>query len=104
MGPRPDCGPHPSHREHLRPSRLPALADLAYIGAGGTFAVPIRRPPGKELTIGQRSLNWAHARLRYPVERGMATLKRWRIFRHARCSPNRLTSLAEAVLTLERQR
>ncbi|MFF4653781.1 IS5/IS1182 family transposase, partial [Streptomyces sp. NPDC001380] len=28
----------------------------------------------------------------------------WRIFRHARCSPNRLTSTAKAILTLERQR
>ena len=66
---------------------IPALADLAYLGAGGTFATPTRRPPRKELTTRQRSLNRAHARLRYPVERGMATLKRSRIFRHARCSP-----------------
>ncbi|MFI5534073.1 transposase family protein [Kitasatospora sp. NPDC051853] len=63
-----------------------------------------RRKPGKELTASQRSLNRAHARLRYPVERGMATLKRWRILRHARCSPNWLTSAAEAVLTLEPHR
>ncbi|MFC8454106.1 transposase family protein [Kitasatospora sp. NPDC057223] len=84
--------------------RLPALADLAYTGAGGTFAVPTRRPPRGELTAGQRSINQAHARLRYPVERGVATVKRWRIFHHARCSPNRLTSAAKAVLTLERQR
>ncbi|MER7773039.1 IS5/IS1182 family transposase, partial [Kitasatospora phosalacinea] len=28
----------------------------------------------------------------------------WRIFRHARCSPNWLTSAAKAVLTLELQR
>ncbi|MEU9015887.1 IS5/IS1182 family transposase, partial [Streptomyces sp. NPDC048479] len=27
-----------------------------------------------------------------------------RIFHHARCSPNRLSSAAKAVLTLERQR
>ncbi|MGW0928805.1 IS5/IS1182 family transposase, partial [Streptomyces sp. NPDC002644] len=27
-----------------------------------------------------------------------------RIFRKARCSPNRMTSIAKAVLTLERQR
>ncbi|MER8259621.1 IS5/IS1182 family transposase, partial [Streptomyces sp. NPDC101213] len=27
-----------------------------------------------------------------------------RIFRRARCSPNRMTSIAKAVLTLERQR
>lgn len=83
---------------------IPALADMAYIGAGATVAVPARRPPGKELSAGQRSLNRAHARLRYPVERGMATLKRWRIFRHARSSPNWLTSAAKAVLTLEHHR
>ncbi|MFK0194515.1 transposase family protein [Kitasatospora sp. NPDC090308] len=84
--------------------RVPALADMAYTGAGGTFAVPTRRPPRKELGPAQRSLNRAHARLRYPVERGVATVKRWRIFRHARCSPNWLTSAAKAVLTLELQR
>ncbi|MGW7130398.1 IS5/IS1182 family transposase, partial [Streptomyces bobili] len=28
----------------------------------------------------------------------------WRIFRKARCSPNRMSSIATAVLTLERQR
>ncbi|MDH6221560.1 IS5/IS1182 family transposase, partial [Streptomyces chartreusis] len=27
-----------------------------------------------------------------------------RIFRHARCSPNRMTSITKAVLTLERHR
>ncbi|KPI02433.1 hypothetical protein OV450_4683 [Actinobacteria bacterium OV450] len=84
--------------------RIPALADMAYTGAGGTFAMPTRRPPRKELSVGQRSLNRAHARFRYPVERGVATLKRWRIFRRARCSPNWLTSAAKAVLTLELHR
>lgn len=29
---------------------IPALADLAYLGAGGTFATPTRRPPHRELT------------------------------------------------------
>ncbi|MCX5215559.1 transposase family protein [Kitasatospora sp. NBC_00240] len=84
--------------------RIPTLADMAYTGAGGTFAVPTRRPPRGELTAGQRSLNRAHARLRHPVERGVATVKRWGIFRHARCSPNWLTSAAKAVLTLELHR
>ncbi|MER6540296.1 IS5/IS1182 family transposase, partial [Streptomyces violaceoruber] len=28
----------------------------------------------------------------------------WRIFRRSRCSPNRMTSIAKAILTLERQR
>lgn len=83
---------------------LPALADLAYIGAGGTYAAPTRRRPGQDLTAKQRSLNRAHARLRCPVERGMATLKGRRIFSHARCSPNRLASTAKAIVTLERQR
>ncbi|QKW24499.1 transposase [Kitasatospora sp. NA04385] len=83
---------------------IPALADMAYTGAGGTFAVPTRRLPRKEPSVRQRSVNRAHARLRHPVERGVATLKRWKIFRRARCSPNWLTSAAKAVLTLELQR
>ncbi|MFD8220341.1 IS5/IS1182 family transposase, partial [Streptomyces sp. NPDC059697] len=28
----------------------------------------------------------------------------WRIFRRSRCSPNRMSSISAAVLTLERQR
>ncbi|SEB99358.1 Helix-turn-helix of DDE superfamily endonuclease [Streptomyces sp. 2231.1] len=84
--------------------RIPALADLAYTGAGPGVAVPARRRPRQELTASEKSLNKAHARLRSPVERGIATVKRWRIFRHARCSPNRLASATKAVLTLERQR
>ncbi|MFD7339986.1 transposase family protein [Streptomyces violascens] len=83
---------------------LPVLADLGYLGAGGTFAVPYRRRPRQELTVKQRSVNKAHARLRYPVERGMARLKTWRIFRKARCSPTWLTTVAKAVLTLESYR
>ncbi len=51
---------------------VPVLADLGYLGAGGTFAVPHRRRPRQELNPRHRSLNKAHARLRYPVERGMA--------------------------------
>ncbi|PAZ11788.1 IS5/IS1182 family transposase, partial [Streptomyces sp. SA15] len=39
-----------------------------------------------------------------PVERGVARLKSWRIFRRARCSPNRMSSVAAAILTLERLR
>lgn len=77
---------------------------LGYVGAGGTFAVPRRRRPHQDLTAGQRSLNRAHARLRYPVERGIARLKTWKIFRRARCSPNWLTQAAKAVLTLESYR
>ncbi len=41
---------------------------------------------------------------RAPVERGMARLKSWQIFHRSRISPNRMTVIAKAVLTLERQR
>lgn len=82
----------------------PVLADLGYVGANGTYAVPQRHRPRQDLTATQRSLNRAHARLRYPVERGIARLKTWKIFRRARCSPNWLTQAAKAVLTLESYR
>ena len=49
-------------------------------------------------------VNRALAAARAPVERGVARLKSWRIFRRSRCSPNRMTSIAKAILTLERQR
>jgi hypothetical protein len=44
------------------------------------------------------------AALLAPVEGGVARLKTWRIFRRSRCSPNRMTSIAKATLTLEPQR
>ncbi|WP_229879853.1 transposase family protein, partial [Streptomyces spectabilis] len=48
--------------------------------------------------------NQALPAARAPVERSIARLKCWRIFRRARRSPNRMTAIATAVLTLERQR
>jgi hypothetical protein len=84
--------------------KIPALADKAYQGIGGTFATPVKRRPSRELTIKQKSVNRAHARLRSPVERAFARLKAWRIFRKARISPNRLTSVVQAILTLEKHR
>ncbi|MYS71028.1 IS5/IS1182 family transposase, partial [Streptomyces sp. SID5926] len=52
----------------------------------------------------QRTVNRALAQARAPVERGMSRLKSWQIFRRSRISPNRMTLIAKAVLTLERQR
>ncbi|GGX47544.1 hypothetical protein GCM10010341_81540 [Streptomyces noursei] len=52
----------------------------------------------------QQTMKRALARTRAPVERGVARLRSWRIFRHARCSPNRMTSIAKSVLALERHR
>ncbi|WP_331747036.1 transposase family protein (plasmid) [Streptomyces sp. NBC_00853] len=83
---------------------IPVLADKAYQGAGPQIAVPARRRPRQDLTIKQRSVNRAHSRLRWPVERAIARIKTWRIFRKARCSPNNLTSIAKAILTLETHR
>lgn len=84
--------------------KIPALADKTYQGAGGTFATPVKRHRSRDLTVKEKSVNRAHARLRSPVERAFARLKAWRIFRKARVSPNTLTSITKAVLTLEKQR
>ncbi|GGX82854.1 transposase family protein [Streptomyces fructofermentans] len=83
---------------------VPLVADLAYLGAGPWLTTAVKRRPHQELTETQKTVNRAIARTRVPVERGVARLKTWRIFRHARCSPNRMTSIAKAILTLERHR
>ncbi|WP_410538012.1 transposase [Streptomyces sp. KL2] len=80
------------------------LADMAYLGAGDWVTTAKRRPPNGELTPTERTVNRALSAARASVERGVARLKSWRIFRHARCSPTRLIAVAAAVLTLERQR
>ncbi|MGC5236311.1 transposase family protein [Streptomyces albogriseolus] len=83
---------------------VPILADLAYQGGGPWVTTRIKRRPHHDLTPTDQTLNRALSCTRAPVERGVARLKCWRIFRHARCSPNRMTSIAKAVLTLERHR
>jgi len=83
---------------------VPIEADLAYQGAGPWLTTGIKHRPLKELTPTEKTRNRALAATRAPVERGVARLKSWRIFRRSRCSPNRMTSIAKAVLTLELQR
>ncbi|MFF7755007.1 transposase family protein [Streptomyces sp. NPDC007971] len=80
---------------------VPVLADRAYTGAGTWVTTGLKRPPGGELTPTQRAVNRAPARA--PVERAMARLKSRQIFRRSRISPNRMTVITKAVLTLERQ-
>jgi hypothetical protein len=77
---------------------VPVLADMAYIGAGEWVTTPKRRPPQGELTPTEQTVNRALSAARVPVERGIARLKSWRIFRRARCSPNRMTSITKAPL------
>jgi hypothetical protein len=62
----------------------------------------IKRRPLQELT--EKAVNRALAAARALVERAVARLKAWRIFRRSRCSSNRMMSIAKAILTLERQR
>ncbi|MGW0422778.1 transposase family protein [Streptomyces sp. NPDC003015] len=83
---------------------VPILADLAYQGGGPWLTTGIKRKPLQKLTLTETTLNRALASARAPVERGVARLKSWRIFRRSRRSPNRMTSIAKAILTLERQR
>lgn len=61
-------------------------------------------PAGCDLTPTQQTVNRALSMAQAPVEGGVARLKSWRIFRKARCSPNRMSSISAAVLDLERQR
>ncbi|GAU71633.1 transposase [Streptomyces sp. NBRC 110611] len=79
---------------------LEILADQGYQGAGGTVITPIKRCPQTELPYKHKRSNTVHAALRTPVERTTSRIKQRRIFRHARISPNRLTSVATAILTL----
>ncbi|WJV44551.1 transposase family protein [Streptomyces flavofungini] len=83
---------------------VPVLADRAYQGGGPWVTTGKKRPPGGELSPTERTVNRALAGARAPVERGMARLKTWRIFRRSRSSPNRMTVIAKAVLTLEQHR
>ncbi|MFE9181672.1 transposase family protein [Streptomyces sp. NPDC007126] len=83
---------------------VPVLADMAYIGAGDWVTTARRRPPGGELAPTEQTKNRALSAARAPVERGMARLKSWQIFRRSRISPNRMTVIIRAVLTLEKQR
>ena len=83
---------------------VPILADLAYQGGGPWVTTGIKRRPLQELTLTEKTVNRALSEARAPVERGVARLKSWRIFRRSRCSPNRMTSIAQAIVALERQR
>ncbi|MFI5987797.1 transposase family protein, partial [Streptomyces sp. NPDC051555] len=79
---------------------LEVLADKGYQGASGTVITPIKHRANTELPGKHKISNKVHAALRAPVERTIARIKGWRILRHTRMSPNRLTSAAAAIPTL----
>ncbi|MFD5513821.1 transposase family protein [Streptomyces sp. NPDC127051] len=77
-----------------------ALAGKGCQGAGGTVITPVKRRADTELPDKHKKSNKVHAALRSPVERTISRIKQWRILRHARISPNRLSSASAALLTL----
>jgi DDE superfamily endonuclease/Helix-turn-helix of DDE superfamily endonuclease len=79
-------------------AEIQTLADKGYQGAGGTITTPVK---GRNLTAGQRHVNWLINRRRGPGERAFATLKAWKIFSKVRCCPHRIGPMAQAVLTLQ---
>lgn len=83
---------------------IETIADSAYQGAGGTVRTPIKRPQGKGHNGFEKRANSALAKLRAPVERGFAVLKRFHILDRLRISPNRATTLLHATLAIIRKR
>jgi hypothetical protein len=82
----------------LTTAQVMVLADCGYQGARGTVRVPFR---GRHLPAGPTARSTpAHARLRAPGERAVATVKNWRLLRKIRCCPQRASVLVAAVLTL----
>jgi hypothetical protein len=82
---------------------IAGYADKAYVGAGGAIGTPHKRKKGRKLSKSKKLHNRHHATVRAAGERGAATLKQWHILRKARCSPNRLTAIVQAILTLHYQ-
>jgi len=108
-GSRHDLGAAREHGllEAMDTAQLSVLADTAYQGAGPTVRVPQRRrrlDPDtgryRPLSSNQKAVNTAHARLRGPGERANAVLKSWKILCKIRTSPNRATTLINAIQTL----
>ncbi len=122
-GPVPDRGGNDAHRhpQEWPPPQAPAAptptrssgvpAQARHPGPDGSrtsasrSAPPTPTPPPRRERAGRgRPARAGAVDLPAPVARGMTRVKSWHIFRRSRISPNRMTSIAKAVLTLERQR
>ncbi|OIV37115.1 IS5 family transposase [Mangrovactinospora gilvigrisea] len=81
----------------LTEAGVTVFADRGYRGARGTVRTPIW---GRGLPRGPKLVNITHAKIRAAGERAIATLKTWRLLRKLRCSTNRITAVAQAIMTL----
>lgn len=79
---------------------IACYADKACCGAGGSIGTPFKRRKHRKLGRCKRLFNRHHARIRAVGEQAAATLKRRQILRRARCSPERITIVIQAILTL----
>ncbi|WP_420809118.1 transposase family protein [Amycolatopsis suaedae] len=82
------------------------LADSGYHSISPDVHTPYKNHRGphqdkRELGPAYTTANTALAAKRAFVEHGFAILKNWRILTRARCSTDRVTTLAKAILTLE---
>jgi hypothetical protein len=87
----------------LRPylTRLPALADNGYEGAGAGVHVPVKKPVKGELDADTKTRNILLRGLRYQGERGFALMsQRWQILKHVTVSPTTIGDIAKAALVL----
>lgn len=85
-------------REDVLLNRLTSLV------CGRVFADTRRQVLEAYVAAVNQTVNRALSAARAPVEPGIARLKSWRIFRKAWCSPNCMSSITTAILTLERHR
>jgi hypothetical protein len=77
------------------------FADKGYQGAGGSVRTPFKRRRYRpKLSRRQKAVNRSHARIRARGERGISTLKTWKILAKLRCCPRRATAIVQAILVL----
>ncbi len=86
----------------LTSADVKTFADKGYQGAGATIRTPFKRHRHRPwLSRRQRDVNRAHARIRAIGERGVATLKGWKVLTKLCCCPHRATAFVQAILVLQ---
>ncbi|MGR8010446.1 hypothetical protein [Streptomyces hypolithicus] len=73
---------------------MDTLADLGYLGSGGTIRTPVPRPKGEGHIGHERTPHTPSSAHAFTV------LKCWRVLDLVRISPNRITDLLHALLTI----